>query len=217
MAKTLKLLLFLFTLMPVTLYVNAQDKKAAMRQDLKTLRSNLASLPYSDTEKNRLRNLVNRAISCLDWTESDSISSQYISSVTLLSEYAAKINAMGSDTQSHYLAILSKDIKLKFDRNGDHATRPAGLLNMVSIHVETVNDRNEAVPSLNIHCTALGYKLDYTKPGYTFQQLTSPVSEAIVPGYYLLWATKNGSTQPLSEKIVEISPEKKNIIKLLID
>lgn len=216
MDKTLRLLLFCLVWLPAALHVKAQDKKTEMRQELRSLRNNIALLPYSNAERNQLRNLVNRAVTCLDWTNADSISPHYISSVKLLSQYASQIAGMKPDSQLQYLNILSKDIQLKFDRRGDNAA-PAGLLNLVTIQVETVNAKSEAISSLNIHCTALGYKVDYAKPGYTFQQLTSPVSEAIVPGYYLLWATKSGSAKPLSERIVEISPDKKNVIRLLIN
>jgi hypothetical protein len=216
MDKTLILLLFCLVWIPASPHVKAQDKKMEMRQELESLRNNIASLPYPKPAKNQLRNLINRALTCVHWTKADSISPHYISSVKLLSQYASQIAAMRPDSQTQYLAVLSKDIHLKFDRSGDNAG-PEGLLNLVTIQVETVNAKNEAISSLNIHCTALGYKVDYTKPGYTFQQLTSPVSEAIVPGYYLLWATKNGSAKPLSERIVEISPDKKNLIRLLIN
>ncbi|HTF29917.1 MAG TPA: hypothetical protein VK625_13785, partial [Flavitalea sp.] len=133
--------------------------------------------------------------------------------VRKLTSYSISILGRPRSGQVKHMQYLSKDIERKFKRTGDHIN-VGKLLKLVPVEVATVDTASKPVSNLNVHYTSIASKIDYNFPEYTFQNLTSPASEGMVPGLYMMWVTRGNDRRPLSEKMVDVDPAKSNKIRM---
>lgn len=202
----------------IQLGASPQEKvdKEGLTSKLREIRSAVELLSSSDEsvikERNSLRLLINDIILRLDEFK-DTFPQPYATSLTHLLFVSREISkSSNSIEQKNVLGLIFKDLQIKFK----HRTNTLGgeLFNDL-LPVTVICKRKGAyVNNLRIRYAALGYAINTSNPDGSFQTLTSPASDKLVPGIYKLWATEDGKFTVLQSWSGELSPEKDNKIQL---
>lgn len=139
---------------------------------------------------------------------------KYVDAVNGTLSFSKRIGMQDSSAQIKMLHALNTDIRIKFYEIPNHFT--ANLYSdLLKVKVKTLKNGIE-IKNLRICYSSLGFEINYANPDNTFQQLSSPAVEDMVPGYYEIWVTEDGKKEVLQLWKGEISPLKKNEIQLNI-
>jgi hypothetical protein len=209
------LVLAMSILFPFHLFVeHGSIGKEAVILRLKNIYETVQSVTSSNeeviNERNDLRMLINDIIIRVDQFKGE-FPSQYVLSLDRLGSAARKLPDTTAAVQIEILRGISRDLSIKFkDRSNTLSSRLFNDLISVTVVSER---RGTAVSHLRVRYAALGYSQDPNNPDGSFQTLTSPAKEQMVPGYYLIWLTEDGSFAMLRNWKGEISPDKTNTIQ----
>jgi hypothetical protein len=185
---------------------------------LREIREEVLAISSPSTEVKTLgRNcalLINHTLLLLN-EHKGNYPSSYVDALHQLTAFTKEIRKEDSSIQKQMLPVLYADIKLKFMERGNQMNN-ALYTDLVDVQVVTVNG-NLPIKNLRVRYSLLGYKVDYSRPQKSFQRLTSPCNELMVPGYYEIWVTRDGDYKVLKNWSGEIRPDKTNIIELAIE
>jgi hypothetical protein len=139
---------------------------------------------------------------------------EYNIALNSLVQISQTLKDQDSTTQLNILTIMHRDISLKFtpkpNQLGDQL-----FAELTAVKVVTLRQGRE-VKHLRVRYCPLGFQVDFKQPGNSFQRLSSPVTEDMVPGYYLIWVTVDGNYDVLQSWKGEIHPLKSNVIEINI-
>jgi hypothetical protein len=136
----------------------------------------------------------------------------YINSLKPLISFSKTIDSSALTDQEEILRLLWIDLRIKFKEIPN--TLGADLYtDLVSVKVITMKGTSQ-ISNLRVRYSSLGYKIDYNRPEGSFQRLTSPVEEGMVPGYYKIWVTSDGNFTVLQQWSGEIDPQKNNVVQM---
>lgn len=211
------ILSLLFLISTVSLFAQKAVAKDDVIKTLKSIRSKLVAIPVDTAAESEqitaIRTQLNYAILNIE-KDADSFPASYLESLEKLAVIVdlARVN---TQEKSQILEIVSKDIRSKFSRPPDKMNSDS-YIKLVKVVVMTQKE-GQPVNNLRIHYNGLGYNINYSLPNYTFQDVTGPVQEDLVPGYYVMWAKKDGDPKILGKIITEINPAKENKITITIE
>jgi len=209
------LVLGLSIFLPLHLFVEAGSiGKEVVISRLKNIYETVRSVASRNeeviNERNELRLLINDIIIRVDQFGGE-FPSQYVLSLDRIGSASRKLADTTAAAQIEILQGITRDLSIKFkDRSNTLSSRLFNDLLSVTV---VCKRQGTAVPNLRVRYAALGYAQDPNNPDGSFQVLTSPAKEQMVPGYYLIWLTKDGSFTMLRSWKGEISPDKINTIQ----
>ena len=216
MPRAFFLLLFFSCVFLNHLFAQNEVSKDDIITSLRLVRNNLgafSSPTAAQREKiDTIRMQINFAILNID-KDPDKFPKVYLQSLDQLAEFV-KSNSQDATDKNKILDMVAKDLKLKFSKPPDQISSTA-YTKLIKVSVMTQKG-GKPVKNLRVHYNGLGYKINYSAPNYSFQNVTGPVQDQLVPGLYVLWATKDGDSGVLGQVITEIDPVKENKITIIV-
>jgi len=192
------------------------DKLPVIRT-LRNIRNALVDIAISSPEissaKAKSKDIINNAIINID-SRTDSFPAAYNQALERLLLFVKSIPRDDSVAAKNMLLLLLRDVQLKFGKKPQQLSS-AAYSYLLDVTVVTLRNKSPA-PDLRIRYAPLGYKIDYEHPEGSFQNLSTPVTQKMVPGYYVIWVTNDGEFRKLVGMTVEIDPEQKNQINFNI-
>lgn len=186
------------------------NKLRQVRSNLSTLK--IVSASIKDKTKDNLL-LINDIIRQLREYKRD-YPAPYNIALNSLVQVSKTLKDQDSTTQLNILTVLYRDIRLKFTPKANQLDDQL-FAELTPVKVITLRQGKE-IRYLRVRYCPLGFQVDFKQPANSFQRLSSPVTEDIVPGYYLIWVTEDGRYDILQSWKGEIHPLKPNVIELNI-
>lgn len=210
---------FLFLLLNYScLNLFAQDEvsKDDIITALKSVRTKVVAITSPTSSQNEkiqaIKSKINFAILNID-KDPDKFPKAYLQSLEQLSAFA-EYASQDSVDKNHILDVIAKDLELKFSKPPDKISSTS-YIKLVKVSVMTRKGA-EPVKNLRVHYNGLGYAIDYAAPSHSFQGVTGPLKDNLVPGYYVLWATKDSDLKMLGKITIEIDPTRENNIIIIV-
>ena len=208
-----------FLIIGLFLQVTCQSQETIGREPviakLRDIRATVQAVANPDSnviqKRNNLRLLISDVIIRVGAFEGE-FPEAYASSLDKLIKASKLISALKSEEQIKLMGLIHNDLSIKFkNRSNTLGAELFGDLLRVTV---SCSRKGVIVNNLRVHYAALGYQVNPSKPDGSFPILTSPANDKIVPGYYMIWVTEDGSFSVLRSWSGEISPERENAIQL---
>lgn len=210
------LLILAFVLLSFSSFCQERVDKQTIIKSLKNLRTSLnlidsaSGVPFK-TQKTSVT-MINNQILAINQTDLD-YPKEYQTSIDYIKTITGQLDS--SSKKNSTLSLIQQDLMLKFKVKDGSSLSSAPNNDMASVSVVT-KGTNGQVPNLRVKCSPIGFAIDFTKPLFSFSQLTSPASDQLVPGIYLFWITKDGDNKVLGKLEKPVKASQINQIEIFI-